>query len=611
MKNNTFYLFALLLLLPLVSEAVDSNRRLPPQLFSNPSSSDVPSRVDLPAQAMKGIYIRTNHQLLKLSRLSISLPNGKQVEIGRKRFITHPNGSQVWEGSVLGSQNSSIIFTRHGSTMAGVIRLGEELFKLQHVGKGIHVLVQVSPNEPAPEHEPVVADTYSYSGASSAPATDQASDDGSQIDIMVVYSTDTKVQYSGIDGVNAHIALAIAETNEAYLNSAINTQLRLVHTQEVANSSGDFSTDLNNLRLQTDGVLDEIHAKRDSYGADMVSWFIENSQYCGIAYVPTGDLSLDAGWAFSVVYSECATGYYSTAHELGHNMGSNHDRANAGSAVAYPYSYGYQEPNNAFRTVMAYNCAGGCTRQRFFSNPDLTFNGVPTGVDASLLDSADNARSINQTRVPVSQWRTAVVGSAPVAGFTADCQLVDCAFTDTTVSDDAIASWTWGFGDNSIGSNQQNPSYSYSASGTYTVSLTVVDVTGATSIVTGSVVIDDGNSQPPAMPLPPETIISANVSTSVVISWGAIDKADGYTLERQSKHPKNSKWVGSTLININSGSTTAYIDSPGGGEFRYRLQANNQFGASNWSGWAASITVTSSSSGGGGKGGGKGGKKPK
>lgn len=494
--------------------------------------------------------------------------------------------------------------------MAGVIRLNQELFKLQYVGNGVHILVQVSPNEPAPEHEPLAADTYTYGGTSSAAATDQASDDGTQIDIMVVYSTNTKERYMNIGGVNSLIALAIAESNEAYTNSAINTQLRLVHTQEVANASDDFSTNLTNLRLQTDGVLDEIHSARDNYGADMVSWFVESESSCGIAYVPTGNLSLDAGWAFSVVASQCATGYYSTAHELGHNMGSNHDRANAGSSVAYPYSYGYQDPSNTFRTVMAYNCPnGGCTRQRFFSNPEKTFDGKPTGIHYQAADSADNARSINQTRIPVSLWRIAVVGSPPVAGFTADCLLVDCTFTDTTITDDPIETWAWSFGDNST-STIQNPSHSYASAGSYTVSLTVTDNTGSTSITTGDIVIQDGNSQPPETPSAPSVTLSGTLSTSVIISWGSIENASGYTLERQSKHPKNGKWVGSTLIDISTNSTS-YIDAPGGGEFQYRLQATNQYGSSNLSSWSAPITVASStSSGGGGKGKG-GGKKPK
>lgn len=578
-----------------------------PVIFTNPSANEVPAHVSLPPQALAGHYVKVNPHALKSHALTLGLPDKKQIKVVRKRFINQPNGSAIWEGGVSGVDGSSVILAQHGLAMAGVIRLENDVYKLQHVGAGIHVIVEVSAHEPMPEHDPVVADTYSYSGSSSALSTSQASDDGSQIDIMVAYSNDTTAKYGGVDGVNAHIALAIAESNEAYNNSAINTQLRLVHTLEVANSSGDFSADLNNLRAQTDGVVDEVHAVRDSYGADMVSWFIEDTTYCGIAYVNTGDLSQDASTAFSVVSSGCATGYYSTAHELGHNMGSNHDRANAGSTAAYAYSYGFQDINNTFRSIMAYNCSGGCTRQRFFSNPDLSFNGVPTGVYYLNSDSADNARSINQTRVAVSQWRSAVVGTPAQASFSADCQLLQCSFTDTSQSDDTIVSWTWGFGDTQS-SISQNPTNVYASAGTYVVTLSVKDSTGAINIVSGDVVIKDGSEQPPSAPTSPDAI---EVSAGMVdVTWFDVDNEQSYTLERQNKHPKNGKWVGSTQFSLPS-DVTLHTEVLESGDYHYRLQAVNAFGASAWSNWSDVVTVTSTSTGGskGGKGSGKG--KPK
>ncbi len=597
--------FLIVLFCTMVGSAVASPSV--PAVFTNPSASEVPTHVSLPPQALAGHYVKVNPHALKSNALTLDLPNEKQVEIVRKRFINQPNGSGVWEGDVSGVDGSSAILTQHGLAMAGVIRVNDDVYKLQHVGNGVHVIVQVSPHEPMPEHDPIMADTYSYSGSSSALSTSQASDDGSQIDIMVAYSIDTTAKYGGIDGVNAHIALAIAESNEAYNNSAINTQLRLVHTLEVANSSGNFSTDLNNLRGQTDGIVDEVHAARDSYGADMVSWFIEDTTYCGIAYVNTGDLSQAASAAFSVVSSGCATGYYSTAHELGHNMGSNHDRANAGSTVAYSYSYGFQDTNNTFRSIMSYNCDGGCTRQRFFSNPDLSFNGVPTGVYYLNSDSADNARSINQTRFAVSQWRSAVVGTPAQASFSADCQLLQCSFTDTSHSDDAIVSWTWDFGDTQS-STSQAPSHTYASAGTYVITLSVKDSTGAINIASGDVVVNDGSEQPPSAPMSPDAIeVSAG---TVEVSWLDVDNEQGYTLERQSKHPKNNKWVGSTQFSLPN-DVTLYTEVLGGGDYHYRLRAVNAYGVSAWSSWSSVVTVTSTSTGGskGGKGGGKG--KPK
>jgi hypothetical protein len=110
--------------------------------------------------------------------------------------------------------------------------------------------------------------------------------------------------------------------------------------------------------------------------------------------------------AFSVVERSCMTGYYSFGHELGHNMGLNHARVDPVGTGAYSYSFGYKDPGNAFRTVMAYNCPVNCTRVLHFSNPNVSYTGKVTGVSEASPSSANNALSLNNTRTTVANWRT-------------------------------------------------------------------------------------------------------------------------------------------------------------------------------------------------------------
>ncbi|MCA9563263.1 MAG: PKD domain-containing protein, partial [Myxococcales bacterium] len=63
----------------------------------------------------------------------------------------------------------------------------------------------------------------------------------------------------------------------------------------------------------------------------------------------------------------------------------------------------------------------------------------------------------------------------PTAGFTYECNGLNCQFTDTSTTDDTITDWSWAFGDGE-GSDDQSPSYTYAAAGTYEVSLLVVDM---------------------------------------------------------------------------------------------------------------------------------------
>jgi hypothetical protein len=207
------------------------------------------------------------------------------------------------------------------------------------------------------------------------------------------------------------INLAISETNQAYRNSNIPTRLRLVKTH-YDDSYNDYRYDwevtLSYIRNNNDGQLDYVHAMRDQYGADFVSMIVDTGSYCGIGYRPT---TPTAGDAFSLVQWSCATGYYSFGHELAHNMGCNHDRANS----APPYTgdnYGYQDPTNVFRTIMSYDCPTSCPRIQFFSNPDMRYSGLPLGDSG-----ADNASVIRNTLAAHANYRPSVkniiIGSDP------------------------------------------------------------------------------------------------------------------------------------------------------------------------------------------------------
>jgi hypothetical protein len=194
----------------------------------------------------------------------------------------------------------------------------------------------------------------------------------------------------------------MAETNEAYVDSGIDLQLDLVYVTEVGyDESGDFQTDLSRLQNPNDAYLSEVQELRELHGADLVSMIVASGQYCGIGYVMTNPGPFFANYAFSVVSRGCATGYYSFAHELGHNMGCQHDH-NHGGDGAYPYSYGHHNGAGTWRTIMAY--APG-TRIQHFSNPEVSYVDEPTGTAASDPQPADNARSINEVAGIVASFR--------------------------------------------------------------------------------------------------------------------------------------------------------------------------------------------------------------
>jgi len=80
--------------------------------------------------------------------------------------------------------------------------------------------------------------------------------------------------------------------------------------------SGSFQTDLDHLTYM-DGVIDNVHTLRNTYYADLVSMFIEGTQYCGIGWMMNTVSHSFESSAFTVVARSCATGYYSFAMKWG------------------------------------------------------------------------------------------------------------------------------------------------------------------------------------------------------------------------------------------------------------------------------------------------------
>jgi serine protease len=83
----------------------------------------------------------------------------------------------------------------------------------------------------------------------------------------------------------------------------------------------------------------------------------------------------------------------------------------------------------------------------------------------------------------------------PTSDFAYTVSNLTATFTDqSTDFDGSVVSWSWDFGDNLGTSTEQNPTHTYTADGTYAVSLTVTDDGNATDTVTKNVTVSSGAS---------------------------------------------------------------------------------------------------------------------
>lgn len=241
------------------------------------------------------------------------------------------------------------------------------------------------------------------------------------IDVLVLYTETARIAVGGVAAIEAEINMAIDESNTALANSAANPRIRLVHQQEIDyTEQGDSGVVLGQLRGTDDGFMDDIHALRDSVGADNVALIANVPDVCGRAYLMTTLSSGFDAFAFGVVHRTCIAGNFVFLHELGHNWGCAHDHDNATTGLT-DYSFGYRFFGNGggqYRTVMAYSPGARIPQ---FSNPRVFFDGVRTGVPEGRPDAADNARSINGAANTIANWRqtTTAFSVAPMDDFMA------------------------------------------------------------------------------------------------------------------------------------------------------------------------------------------------
>merc|ERR1719343_1833171 len=130
-----------------------------------------------------------------------------------------------------------------------------------------------------------------------------------------------------------------------------------------------------------------------------------SGRYCGLGYVGPSK-----NWMYTLTAQNCATGYYTFGHEIGHNLGLRHDRGADNACNSAQSWYGYRDPEGMWRDTMGYACKsddclaqpvrGRCTRMKFYSNPNVKYNGKAIGIPGK----ADSAKQINSVAAKVAAY---------------------------------------------------------------------------------------------------------------------------------------------------------------------------------------------------------------
>jgi hypothetical protein len=378
--------------------------------------------------------VRVNFNLLKgdpfpggAESIHLNLFDDISFQATKERLEERSSTRYTWFGRVAGATFSQVVLVVEDGILAGNVLAEGEFYQIRAVGEGIHAIRRID-QASFPEEAPPIPVSIGPDRSGSLSPSPQA-DDGSLIDVLVVYTSAFANHFSNIPAnIMANIQLGIDETNQSYVNSGVVQRVRLVHAAQVNyTETGAPNTDLTRLQNPSDGYLDEVHPMRDTFGADVVSLWVENlgSNTCGIGYLMSTVSHSFESYAFTVVARSCATGYYSFGHEMGHNMGAHHDRYVAPENGAYSYAHGYVYTPARWRTIMAYNnqCSDlgyNCTRIPYWSNPNVSYQGAPSGISENSPDSANNRLTLNNTAYTVANFRASVNQNRPARDFNAD-----------------------------------------------------------------------------------------------------------------------------------------------------------------------------------------------
>jgi PKD repeat protein len=373
------------------------------------------------------LFVPSNINQLQ-SNFKLELPNKKKVDVVKSEtryqsetnfkntqdpnntaFITYDNGILVGE-VVMDGKTFEIRPTKQGQTH----KLHPINMEVNKSKRGIDV---IEPPKGTDNYETRKATNSNYKinlessininsdntqVAVGTKLLDDSRSDG--IDLAVIYTGEALALSQGSKEVlQGKVYRNVDAINEALRNNKIKTRVNLVG---IAQISGDVET-ASGRRPGT--VIEKLSA--NSYAmnyrmhrkADLVMFLTgELNNVCGVGYLSYFyEGSAEWGYSATVGSDSCmATTWGTFSHEIGHNLGLEHDRPNSSGNGHLEYNYGYTD-RISFRDIMSYSstCTAPCPMIKYFSDSIRTWNNKKIGNAYN-----DNARAARHSVQQVANY---------------------------------------------------------------------------------------------------------------------------------------------------------------------------------------------------------------
>jgi hypothetical protein len=337
-----------------------------------------------------------------------------------------------------------------------------------------------------------------------------------------------------------------------------------------------------------DGCNDNIHAIRNQpdVQADLVQAVVSDlsGSVAGIGYVWQPyywNNNVDfSPYAFSLV--ERGLEVYSGTHEMGHNLGCNHNPENAvGATPIFPWGFGHSAAT--WRTQMSYGTFTQ-TRIPYFSNPDIQYNSQPIGIPGAR----DNSRLLRDTIPIAANWRGVIVPPPlpqAVSGLTATQNLIARINLNWNAAADAANYQVFrnatcnGTPITTVSTTQMSDSATLATDFAYDYSVRSANITG-TSACSVAVV---GKALPKTTPVYNLSASDSAFPNKIQLTWDAVDSDATVQLQlfRTNSASAQGCLAANQLIILPAIGTT-YSDNTAvaGVAYRYSMLRNNLDGTS-------------------------------
>ena len=367
-------------------------------------------------------------------RIELRTEEGRQLDLTIQRVSRSALGNYIIRSNDPYFGKSIIVIDSEGRALGSLESAGES-FRIETAANGKAMLREKNiygsersidtgavekPREREQSNE-VSIDISAMSGSESSASQTQAAENDESGVVFPTYdsgqATLSILMYydDSMSDATSRIDYVTSIANDAFSASNTGITVNIVAAKSVSIDDEATLSEVLSAMGEAEAPFENIEADRSSYSADLV-YAIKDSEpddedSCGVAYrgFPVDYGPYRKAYEGTVLWDTDASdgstcNDLTFAHEVGHSLGLQHDRATETNDegeldVAY-YSYGFGFKSvGSWKTVMAY---GAEPRLGKFSSPQLDCEGSPCGRAATASDSADNQSALRNSRYPVA-----------------------------------------------------------------------------------------------------------------------------------------------------------------------------------------------------------------